>query len=90
MRKITGMRCFSIQQLEEVQEFGVGAAHGALDPLALLGRGEVGAEKEDLKIAVALHRLGELVQLVMDAVQLVLLLGHLEQRLGVYAGYFLH
>ena len=41
------------QQLEEVEQLGVGAADRAPQPRRLLRRGEVGAEEEDLQLAVA-------------------------------------
>src|SRR3954453_22031274 len=41
------------QQLEEVEQLRIGVADGALQARHLLGRGEVGAEEEDLKLAVA-------------------------------------
>ena len=40
-------------------------------PVALLGRGEVRAEEEDLQLAVAVERVGELAELLADLVELV-------------------
>jgi hypothetical protein len=73
------------QQLQEVDELGIGAADGALQPVALLGRGEIGAEEEDPKLAIGVQGVGELDQLVADRVELALIPGDLEERLGVYA-----
>src|SRR5882672_11062454 len=73
------------QQLEEVDELGVGAGERALQPVHLLRRGEVWAEEEDLQLTVAGEGIGELDEIVTDRVQLALLLGHLEEGLGVYA-----
>jgi hypothetical protein len=42
------------QQLEEVDELGIGAGDRALQPVRLLGRREIGAEEEDLQLAVAI------------------------------------
>ena len=78
------------QQLEEVEQLLVGAADGALQARRLLRRGEVGAEEEDLQLAVAVERVGELAQLVADRVELALLLGHVEEGLGVYASCLRH
>ena len=52
------------QQLEEVDELRLGAGDRPLQPLHLLGRGEVGAEEEDLQLAVAVDRVGELAELL--------------------------
>src|SRR5918994_3225889 len=78
------------EQLEEVEQLRLRAGNRARDPLALLRGGEVGAEQEHLKIAVRGHSISELVQLLVDDVELVLGLGGLEQRLGVYARDLLH
>src|SRR4051794_31244189 len=74
------------QQLEEVEQLLVGTADGALQARRLLGRGEVGAEEEDLQLAIAVEGVGELAELVANRVELALLLGHLEEGLGVDAG----
>ena len=78
------------QQLEEVDELGVGAGDRPLRPVDLLGRGEVGAEEEDLQLAVAVDGVGELGELVADRVELALLLGDLEERAGVGVSGVLH
>src|SRR5436190_14307523 len=73
------------QELEEVEQLRVGAGNRALQPRRLLRRGEVGAEEEDLQLAVAVDRVGELAELVANRVEPALLLGDVEERLGVYA-----
>jgi len=78
------------QQLEEVDQLGLGARDRPLDPLALLRRGEVGAEKEDLQLAIAIDGVGELGELLVQRVQVAFLATHLEEGLGVYAGYVGH
>ena len=66
--------------------YGLGVRNGSLEPIFLLFRGEVRAEEEDLQLAVAVDRLGELGELVAQLVQLALVAAHLEEGLGVYAG----
>ena len=56
MRKISGIRCLSISSSRKLIELGVGAGDRPLRPVVLLGRGEVGAEEEDLQLAVAVER----------------------------------
>ena len=73
------------EQLEEVDQLGLGARDRPLDPLLLLRRGEVGAEEEDLQLAVAVDGIGELAQLLLQRVQLAFVAAHLEEGLGVYA-----
>src|SRR5215211_7819773 len=78
------------EQLEEVQDRRVGALDHLLEPVLLLLRGEVGAEEEDLQLAVAGERVGDLAELLADGVELVLLGGHLEERPCVDAGDLFH
>jgi hypothetical protein len=78
------------QQLEEVDELGLGAADRPLQALLLLSRGEVGAEEEELQLAVPRQGVGELAELIADRVELAAVLGRSEERRGVYAGDLLH
>src|SRR5680860_1206277 len=78
------------QQLEEVDQLGLGAVERPAQPLDLLGRGEVRAEEEDLQLAPGVERRGELAQPLADRVELALRLGHVEEGFGVYASRVLH
>src|ERR671919_564552 len=78
------------QQLEEVQDHRVGARDGALQPVLLLLRGEVGREEEDLELARLVEGVGERAELVAHLVELVLVLGDLEQRTRVDHGDLFH
>src|SRR4029079_3155163 len=51
-----------------------------LEASLLLLRREVGREEKDRKLAVLLERVGELAELILDQVELVVLPGDLEQR----------
>src|SRR5258708_3375946 len=78
------------QQLEEVEELGVGARNRAPQPVYLLRRGEVRTEEEDPQLAVRVEGVGELGELVANRIELPLLLRYLEQRLRVYVSRVLH
>src|SRR5665811_601314 len=72
------------QQLEEVDQLALGAAERPPQPLDLLRRGEVRAEEEDLQLAPGVEGVGKLAQALRDWVEPALLLGHVEERFGVY------
>ena len=74
IRKITGIRCFSISSSRKLTSSGSASAIACFEALALLGRGEVGAEEEELQVAVVRERVGELAELLADRVELPLLL----------------
>src|SRR3954468_7654124 len=78
------------QQVEEVLKRRVGAVEHLVQALFLLHRREVGREQEHLQVAVVVERVGDLSELVPDGIELVLLLGHLEQRPRVDLGNLLH
>src|SRR3954470_1362721 len=78
------------QQLQEVDDRLVGAGDRLVQALGLLLGGEVGREQEHLQLARPVQRVCELAQLVVDPVELVLLLGDLEQGAGVDGGDLLH
>src|SRR3954447_17339037 len=78
------------EQLEEVDEFRLRPRDNPSDALALLGRREVGAEQKYLQITVFRDRVSDLAELVVDLVQLSLVPGDLEQRLGIYPRDFFH
>ena len=90
MRKIAGIRCFSARSDEEVRELVRSAVDRLLDALPLLLRGEVGAEEEDLQIAILVERVGELAELRADLVDLVLFFGDAEQGVAVYTRDLFH
>src|SRR5215216_6678000 len=71
------------QQLEEVHDHRIRVRHHAVEPVLLLGRREVRREEEDLQVAGLAEGVGERAELVADQVQLVLVLGDLEQRARV-------
>src|SRR5215208_2312096 len=78
------------QQGEEVDQLGLAVLDGPLQPVALLGRREVGAEEEDLHLSVLRQRIDELAELIADLVELALVLRRREQRRGVHASNLLH
>ena len=78
------------EQLEEVDELGLGPGYRLVDSLSLLGRGEVRAEEEDLQVAVVGDRVGELAELIAHLVELVAVFGDLEQGVGIDPGDLLH
>src|SRR5665811_490237 len=78
------------QQLEEVEQLLVGPADRPPQTLALLRRGEVRAEEEDLQLTVAFERVGELAEALPDRVEPALPLRHVEERLGVHASRVRH
>src|SRR3954454_19285256 len=78
------------QQLEEAHEVVVRARDHLADAVLLLLRREVGREEEDLQVAVLVELLDELAELVVDLVEHVLLLGHVEQRARVDLGDLFH
>src|ERR671919_2432907 len=78
------------QQLEEVQDHRVRARDGALQPVLLLLRGEVGREEEHLELARLGEGVGERAELIAHLVELVLVLGDLEQRTRVDHGDLFH
>ena len=53
IRKRAGIRCFSASSSRKLTSSGLGAGDRLRDPVPLLRRGEVGAEEEDLQVAVA-------------------------------------
>src|SRR5512139_4109336 len=53
------------EQLEEVDELGLGAVDRARDPVPLLRGREVGAEEEDLQVPVAVELVGNLAELLV-------------------------
>src|SRR5215211_2403037 len=67
------------EQLEKADHVLVGPLDHARDAVLLLLRGEVGREEEQPQLTVLLERVGELPELVVDAVHDVVLLRHLEQ-----------
>ena len=68
------------QRLEEVHEDRIGALDGLVQAVLLLLRREVRREEEHRQLAVVVQRVGELAELLLDRVELVLLRGDLEQR----------
>ena len=70
-------------ELEEVDELGLGADERLRDALPLLRRGEVGAEEEDLELAVLVDRVDHLAELLADLVELPVLLRDPEQGVRV-------
>ena len=60
MRKIAGMRWFSISSSRKLRKIGLGVRDRALQAVLLLLRREVGREEEDLQLAVLVERVGEL------------------------------
>ena len=90
MRKITGMRWFSISSSRKFTKQLVGAVEHAPERVLLLLRGEVGREEEHRQLAVGVQRVGELAELLAQLVELALLARDLEQRAGVYLGELLH
>ena len=85
MRKISGIRCLSTSSSRKLISSGSAPVIARFEPLLLLRRGEVGAEEEDLQLAVAVDGVGELAQLLLQRVQLAFVAAHLEEGLGVYA-----
>ena len=75
MRKISGIRCFSTSSSRKLTSSGSAPVIAALEPLLLLRRGEVGAEEEDLQLAIAVDGVGELAELLLQRVQLALVAG---------------
>src|SRR5215211_4732881 len=73
------------EQLEEVHQLLLRSGDGSRQPLALLRRGEVGAEEEDLEVVALAHGIGELAELLVDAIELPGLLGDVKERVAVYA-----
>ena len=90
IRKIAGIRCFSASSSRKLTNSGSAPETARGDPVALLGRGEVGAEEEHLQVAVLGDRVGELAELLADLVELAVLLGDAEQGVGVDARDLLH
>ena len=90
MRKITGIRCFSISSSRKLTSSGSAPAIALHEPVLLLRGREVGAEEEQLHLAVRRERVGELAELLADRVELALLLRRLEQGVRVHAGDLLH
>ena len=78
------------QQVEEVDQLRLGAGDRLREAVLLLGGREVGAEEEELHLAVLRECIGELAELLADRVELALLLGHPEEGLRIYAGDLLH
>ena len=68
------------QQLQEPDQVLVRVLQHLGDAVLLLLRGEVGAEEEHLEVVAVRQRVGELTELVVDAVEVALLLGDVEQR----------
>jgi hypothetical protein len=68
------------EQLEEVHEALVGPAHDLADAVLLLLRAEIRGEEEDLHVAVLGEGIGELADLVVNAVEHVVLERSVEQR----------
>src|SRR5919204_2574309 len=66
------------EQLEEVDQLGLGSGDSPRDPVAFLGRAEVGAEQEYLQVAALGYGVGELPELLADGVELAVLLRDLE------------
>src|ERR1700754_1731185 len=60
------------QQLEEIDDRGVGVGDRAVKPVDLLSRREVRREEEHLQLAGGVHGVGELAELVAHQVELVL------------------
>ena len=87
---MTGMRCFSISSSRKFRTTRLGVLERALQAVLLLLGGEVGREEEDRQLAVLLERVGDLAELLADDVELVVLLGDLEQRARVDLGDLLH
>ena len=78
------------EQLEEVDAVLVGVLDDLPIAVLLLLRGEVGREEEDLQVAVLVERVGELAELLVDAVERRRSPGRLEQRARVDLGDLLH
>src|SRR5215207_5643564 len=78
------------EKVEEVEEDRLGSGDRPVQALLLLLGGEVRREEEDLQLAVAVERVGELAELLADDVDLVLLERGLEQGPGVDGGDLLH
>src|SRR4051795_7514225 len=78
------------QHAEEVAEAFVRVVQGLVEAVLLLLRREVRGEEEQRQVAGLLDGLGELRELLLDLVELVLLLGDREQRARVDLGDLLH
>src|SRR5215207_7067013 len=78
------------QQAEEVEQLRLGVGDRLLQPLALLSRGEVGAEEEELHLPVLAERIDELPELIANRVELPFGLGRLEEGGRIYTGDLLH
>src|SRR3954451_1306393 len=78
------------QHAEEVAEGVVRVVQGLVEAVLLLLRREVRGEEEQRQVAGLLDGLGELSELLLDLVELVLLLRDREQRARVDLGDLLH
>src|SRR5215217_195750 len=78
------------EELEEVHDRLVRVHEDAGEAVPLLLRGEVGREEEHRQLAVLAERVGERAQLLADDVELVVLVGDLEQRTCVDLGDLFH
>ena len=90
MRKIAGIRCFSISSERKLVSMRLDALHRTLETLLLLGHREVRREEEDLEVVARADRVGELPELLVHGVEPPALAGGLEQRPGVDGGDLLH
>ena len=78
------------QQAQEVDDALVGAIQHAPQPVLLLRGREVGGEEEHRKFAVLGQRVGHLIELFAQQVELLLIAGGLEQRARIDLGELLH
>ena len=91
IRKITGIRCFSASSSRKLTSSGSAPSTELADPVPLLGRGEVGAEEEDLQVGGLVDRVGELRRAARGPRRACRCsCADLEQRVGVDAGDLLH
>ena len=80
------MRCFSISSSRKFTSVGSASTIARFRPASFSSVEKYGEKKNTRQVAVLLERVGELRQLVADAVELAVLLGDLEQRLASRRG----
>src|SRR3954454_16531569 len=78
------------EQLEETAQLRLGIRDRLMEPLDLLGGGEIRTEEEELHVPVAVEGVDELAELVADRVELPTVLRRPEQGPRVYASDLLH
>src|SRR4051812_11611295 len=78
------------QQLEKADEVLVAPLDDLSDAVLLLLRREVGGEEEQLELAAAGKGIRDLAELLVDLIELIVLLGHLEEGARVDLGDLFH